>query len=175
MKTIDWKTVSANSTISKQFSLDVFNKFSSLSTCDVSSDNIEDVYGTLIQCTEDVALETLPKKEKNSQIKPSNSPSVLEARSHLKTISLSYHRSPSTALKIQLISAKKDLDDAYLNAEVDFINGKIKTLSNEHISKQHHHAWKTIKDLSGKNSGSSVRIKGVSAKNKILLLFFLRY
>jgi len=62
MKTIDWKTVSANSTISKQFSLDVFNKFSSLSTCDVSSDNIEDVYGTLIQCTEDVALETLPKK-----------------------------------------------------------------------------------------------------------------
>jgi len=107
------------------------------------------------------------KKEKNSQIKPSNSPSVLEARSHLKTISLSYHRSPSTALKIQLISAKKDLDDAYLNAEVDYINGKIKKLSNEHISKQHHLAWKTVKDLSGKNSGLSVRIKGGSSKKRL--------
>ena len=79
MKTIDWKTVSANSALSKQFSLDVFNKFSSLSTCDISSGNIEDVYGTLIQCTEDVALEILQKKEKRSQITPSNSPYVLEA------------------------------------------------------------------------------------------------
>ena len=43
MKTIDWKTVSANSALSKQFSLDVFNKFSSLSMC---SGNIEYVYGT---------------------------------------------------------------------------------------------------------------------------------
>ena len=78
MKTIDWKTVSANSALSKQFSLDILNKFSSLSTCDISSDNIEDVYGTLIQCTEDVALETLPKKEKNSQIKSSTHPLSLK-------------------------------------------------------------------------------------------------
>ena len=167
MKIIDWKAVSANSVLSKQFSLDVFNKFESLSTSYVDADNIEDVYGTLIKCTEEVALATLPKKEKRSQNKPSNSPSVLEARSHLKTVSSSYHRSPSKALKIQLISAKKGLDDAYLNAEVDFINGKIKKLSSEHISKRHHLAWKTIKDLSGKNSGSSVRIKGGSAKKRL--------
>jgi hypothetical protein len=109
MKTIDLESVSANSTLSKQFSFDVFNKFSSLSTCDLSSDNIEDVYGTLIQCTEEVALETLPKKEKKSQIKPSNSPSVLEARSHLKAISLSYHRFPSTAQKSSLSAPRRIL------------------------------------------------------------------
>ena len=49
-----------------------------------------------------------------------------------------------------MITAKKNHHDAYLNAEVDFIDGKIKKLSEEHI---HHLAWKTIKDLSGKNSG----------------------
>ena len=54
-----------------------------------------------------------------------------------------------------------------MNAEVDFINGKINKLSEEHISKKHHLAWKTMKDLSGKNSGSSVRIKGGSAKKRL--------
>ena len=167
MKSIDWKTVSANQTLSKQFSLDVFNRFKSLSTFEVNSDNIEDVYCTLIKSTEEVALATLPKREKKTQSKPSNSPSVVEARDHLKSVSLAYHRSPSKIMKIQLISAKKKLDDAYLNAEVDFINGKISKLSEEHVSRKHHLAWKTIKDLSGKNSGSSVRIKGGSAKKRL--------
>ena len=53
---------------------------------------------------------------------------MVEARNHLKSISLAYHRSPSQPLKIQLLSAKKNLDDAYLNAEVYFINGKIKVI-----------------------------------------------
>ena len=85
----------------------------------------------------------------------------------MKNVSLAYHRTPSTSLKIQLVSAKKDLEDAYLNAEVDFVNGKISHLSNEHISKKHHLAWKTIKDLSGKILGSSERIKGGSAKRRL--------
>ena len=120
--------VSSNSILSKQFSLDVFNKFQSLSSSEINSDNIEDVYNTLIKSTEEVALATLPKKERRTKEKPSNSSSVNEARSHLKTVSLNYHRLPSKALIIQLIAAKKNLDDAYLNAEIDFINGKIDQL-----------------------------------------------
>ena len=54
--------------------------------------------------------------------------------------------------------AKKNLDDAYLEAEVDFINGKINTLSMEHISRKHHLAWKTVKELSGKNSTTNVSL-----------------
>ena len=63
--------------------------------------------------------------------------------------------------------AKKDLDDAYLDAEVDYISGKIHDLSRHHISHKHHLAWKTVKVLAGKNATSSVRIKGGSA-NKCL-------
>ena len=55
MKIIDWKAVSANSVLSIQFSLDFLNKFESLSTSYVDADNIEDVYRTLIKCTEEVA------------------------------------------------------------------------------------------------------------------------
>ena len=66
-----------------------------------------------------------------------------------------------------MIVAKKNLDDAYLDSEVDFINGKIDTLSSQHITKQHHLAWKTVKELSGKNSGSNVSIKGGSSKKRL--------
>ena len=68
MKLIDWKAVSSNIVISKQFSLDVFNKFQSLSTSEINVHNIEDVYNTLIESTEDVALATLPKKRKEPRI-----------------------------------------------------------------------------------------------------------
>ena len=63
--------------------------------------------------------------------------------------------------------AKKNLYDAYLEAEVDFINGKMNTLLLEHISRKHHLAWKTVKELSGKNSNSNVSLKGGSAKKRL--------
>ena len=167
MKRIDWKEVSSNSQTSKDFVIQVFNRFQSLSTTDINSENVEDVYEILIKSTEEVALATLPKKKNRSQLKPSSSQRVADERSRLKSISLAYHKTPSQAGKIQLIMAKKDLDDAYLDAEVDYISGKINDLSRHHISNKHHLAWKTVKDLAGKNATSSVRIKGGSAKKRL--------
>ena len=66
-----------------------------------------------------------------------------------------------------MITAKKELEDAYLAAEVEYISGKIDDLSRYHVSNKHHLAWKTVKDLAGKNATSSVRIKGGSAKKRL--------
>ena len=63
--------------------------------------------------------------------------------------------------------AKKELEDSYLDAEVDYISGKISDLTKHHISKKHHLAWKTVKDLAGKNATSTVRLKGGSAKKRL--------
>ena len=143
MKTIDWKEVSLNPQMSKQFTLKVYKKFESLSTSQETAENIEEGYDTLVKSTEEVALATLPKKKNRTQFKHSHSLGVIEARSRLK------------------------LDGAYLNDEVDFINGKISRLTDENISKKHHLAWKSIKEISSKNSGSSVRIKGGSSKKRL--------
>lgn len=62
--------------------------------------------------------------------------------------------------------AKKNLDDAYLDSKVEYIKDKISKLTQEHISKQHHLAWTTIEDLSGKNPNYSIRMKGGSAKKR---------
>ena len=128
MKRIDWKEVSSNSQTSKDFVIQVFNRFQSLSTTDINSENVEDVYEIVIKSTEEVALATLHKKKNRSQLKPSSSRRVADERSRLKSISLAYHKTPSQAGKIQLIMAKKDLDDAYLDAEVDYISGMINDL-----------------------------------------------
>ena len=79
MKTIDWKEVSSNPVISKDFSVDVFNKFSSLSDTEINSDNIDEVYDNLIRSTEDIALSSLPKKKSKSKCKLSHSPSVSQS------------------------------------------------------------------------------------------------
>jgi len=64
MKRIDWKEVSTNSKMSKDFAIQVFNKFQLLSTTDVDTENVEDIYLKLIKSTEEVALATLPKKKR---------------------------------------------------------------------------------------------------------------
>ena len=109
MKTIDWKEISSNTDMSKQFTLEVYNKFQSLSTSEIDAENIEDVYSGLIVATEEIALATLPKKKSRGQSKPSNSPTVIEARNHLKSISLAYHHFPFQTLKMQMITASKIL------------------------------------------------------------------
>ena len=115
----------------------------------------------------EVALATLPKKKRRSELKPTASQRVVDARTKLKSISSAYHKAPSQTRGVELNMAKKQLDDAYLDAEVDYISGKIDYLSRYHISNKHHLAWKTVKDLTGKNNTSSVRTKGGSAKKRL--------
>ena len=78
MKSIDWKKVASDSQMCKDFTIQVFNKFQLLSTTEVDTENVEDVYSKLIKSTEEVALATLPKKKRRSESKPtaSQSPKV---------------------------------------------------------------------------------------------------
>ena len=66
-----------------------------------------------------------------------------------------------------LETAKKSLDTAYVDAQVDFVNGKIDELNNFHINQQHSAAWKTINELSGKGSKPSPTIKGGSWEKRL--------
>ena len=64
--------------------------------------------------------------------------------------------------------AKKQLDYAYLDAEVDYISGKSNGLSTYHISNKHHLARKAVEDLARKSNISSVRVKeGFDKKNDL--------
>ena len=90
-----------------------------------------------------------------------------KARKLVQLASQKYHASPTALHKIEMISAKKKLDDAYLDSEVDYINGKIEKLKNQHISKQHEQAWRTVKELAGKTKSSNIRIRGGCQKKRL--------
>ena len=167
MKSIDWKQVSANPPLSQQFTIEVFNRYQALEMEDINTDNIDIAYDNLIKLTEEVALSTLPKRKSRSKVTPGNSNIVKQAQESLRNISQKYNAAPTQSHKIELITAKKKLDDAYLNSQVDYINGKINTLSKHHISHQHQQAWSTIKELAGKTASTNIRIKGGSGKKRL--------
>ena len=107
MKRIDWKEVSSNNQASKDFAIQVFNKFQSLSATNGDTENVEDVYSNLIKATEEVALATLPKKKRRSESKPSVSKRVVDARIKLKSISSAHHEAPSPCRGVDLSTTKK--------------------------------------------------------------------
>ena len=135
----------------------------------LNEDNINAVYSNLIEATESVAKEMLPLKPRGKANIVKDCASVNSARESLKEISLDYHRSPTKPKKKALELAKKRLDEAYLKAEADFIDGKINDISSLHINKKHHAAWKTIGELSGKNSKPTTSIKGDQAIKECLV------
>ena len=166
MKCIDWRKVGPDKNLSHQFAAEVKNRFDALHN-DITQDNIDESYTTLSKLTQEVAEEMLPKKAKSCKHQPSTEACVEQAREKLKLISADYHRSPSVLKKVSLELAKRSLDEAYLQAEADYINGKISSIASLHISKQHHAAWNTISEISGKRSKSSVRLKGGSQSNRL--------
>merc|ERR1712015_151746 len=159
MKSIDWRKVAHDNNLSHQYAVEVKNRFELLHN-EINQDNVDESYTTLSKLTQEVAEEMLPKKSKSTKYQPTTEICVEQAREKLKLISNEYHRSPTALLKVSLELAKRSLDEAYLQAEADYINGKISNIANLHISKQHHAAWNTISEISGKRSKSSVRLKG---------------
>lgn len=69
MKAIDWKAVYRDKNLSSQYAVNVFNRFQELSHYDpeksqLDSRNIDLIIGNLIKANEEVALSTLPPKNK---------------------------------------------------------------------------------------------------------------
>ena len=166
MKTIDWRKVAQDKILSHQFAVEVKNRFELLHD-EINQDNVDESYTSLSKLTQEVAKEMLPRKAKSTKYQPSTAACVEQAREKLKHISTEYHRSPSALLKVSLELAKRALDEAYLQAEADFINGKISNIASLHISKQHHAAWNTISEISGKRSKTTVRLKGGSQSKRL--------
>ena len=90
----------------------------------------------------------------------------------MKSSSLNYHSNPSPINKGKLVAARKALDDAYIDAQVAYLNEKIDNLSNLHINQQHSSAWKTINELSGRGSNPTPTIKGGNREKKTRKLAF---
>ena len=168
MKAIDWKKVGMDKNLSSLYSVNVFNRFQELCTYSrIESDNVDSIYSNLIKANEEISILLLPKKPKSRKNPITSDMGVSQARENLKRNAFLYHSNPSIFNKDRLAAAKKSLDEAYLNAQVAFVNGKIDDITNLHINQQHSAAWKIINELSGKGSKPSTTIKGGNKEKRL--------
>ena len=90
MRTIDWRKVTQDKELSKEFAVTVHNRFHSLYPNIVldSENHLEDSYFNLSKITEEIAIEMLPKKEKSTPFAPSTARIVELAREKVKCCSI---------------------------------------------------------------------------------------
>ncbi|XP_066928664.1 uncharacterized protein [Clytia hemisphaerica] len=167
LKQIDWKRASTNPEVCSMFGIEVFNRFSTLFNEELTKDNVELAYSCLKDSTEKVALEQLPRKQKRAKSDPKECPLVKKARENLTKASSLYNAAPTRRRKEQLNSAKIKLDEAYLEAQVSFIDTQLKDMSEQFSKNSHRDAWKVVQQLSGKNSKPSIQLKGGSDKKRL--------
>jgi exonuclease III len=157
IKQIDWAKVSSNEALKHAFAVDVKNRFEALSN---PSDNIEVRYSNLILSSEEIALSTLPKKEKIAKTSFYEVECVRVAREKLKAAKQKYERRPTRNLQRETTQAQVNLDEAYSTANATYIQEEIDKISGLHTAKQHAAAWKTINNLSGRKEKPLIRLKG---------------
>ena len=108
------------------------NRYSALSQ---PEDDVETIYNNITKCTEEVALKTLPKKRKRKSVTLSAHALVKEARKTVSAARNQHQNQPSETSLRNVNKAQRKLDEAYANAEAEFIQGKIDRVSRQHLSK----------------------------------------
>ena len=155
--------MTSDPTLKQTFTLEVKNRFDALSD---PSDSIDTRYNNLIISNEEIALSTLPKKEKVKGNDLSAKDLVKNARKELIKVKSQYlNKLTRNALK-NITQAQNKLDEAYATAEADYIQGKINKIACLHTAKQHAASWKVINELAGRKEKPSIRIKGGSAAKR---------
>ena len=163
MKQIDWRAVSSCPELTSIYAINVHNRFEELSK---PGDDIDTQYQNIITATEEVALHSLPKQKK-TKLSPISSHSIVnKARENVQAAVRKYQNDQSEFSRKAITKAQRELDEAYLTAETEFIQGKISQLERESITKQHASAWKTINEITGRKSKPSITIKGGSQEKR---------
>ena len=111
MKSIDWKSVQRDKDLSTQYPVKVLNRFQEINgSSALDSTNIDLILGNLIKANEEIALSTLPKKDKSKRNIVALDSKVIDARAKLRKFTSDYHCNPSQSNKKKIAEAKKSLD-----------------------------------------------------------------
>jgi|TARA_B110001454_G_scaffold215734_1_gene237708 exonuclease III len=164
MKQVDWQQVTADKSLTKDYTLAVKNRFDALKTSD---DTTEEIYSKIITSVEEIALDSLPKKPKKKVTPLSSHHLVKEAREQLVHAQREYVSNHIIPIKRKVRKAQQFLDRAYATAEAEFVHSQVKSISKLHKEKKHSAAWKVVNEISGRKSKPSITIKGGSATNRL--------
>ena len=127
---IDWRAVSSCPELTSIYAINVHNRFEELSKL---GDDIDTQYQNIITATEEVALHSLLKKKK-TKLSPISSHSLVnKARENVQAAVRKYQNNQFEFSRKAITKAQRELDEAYLTAETEFIQGKISQLERERV------------------------------------------
>ncbi len=160
---VDWKSLTHDSDLRYQYSLEVKNKYSSL----LEENTLEHDYGLLARAVTETAVSKLPRKRPKRRDNPFNSQDITRKREVLQKTALLHRTCPSHETKDSLESAKKSLDTAYATATSEYLNKRTKELEAAHEEHRHTKSWRIIRELSASGSTPLSKIPGNDSSERL--------
>ena len=137
----DWKELSKDQNLQKQYTVKIRNRFSALQTAEETA---TECYQRFIDANREVTELLIPKVKKVKKAQPSEDPRVGAAREKVKATSRTYQQITSEDNRLDQEQAKKELEVAYNKVTKEMLCKKIKEVETAHINSQHGLAWKLV-------------------------------
>ena len=160
----DWKELSKDQNLQKQYTAKIRNRFSALQTAE---DTATECYQRFIDANREVTELVIPKVKKVKKAQPSEDTRVGAAREKVKATSRTYQQITTEDNRLDQEQAKKELEVAYNKVTEEMLCEKIKEVETAHINSQHGLAWKLVKDISGRRETQKGQIAGNTQQERL--------
>ena len=163
LKKVDWSSITNNSQLSFDYSVEVQNRYNAL----LKEDNTEENYDLLVESVTGTALEMLPKKKDRKRSNPYKDPDITHHRNILKEASTAHRASPSFTTKDSLEKAKKELDCAYTSATERYVSQRTSQLESTNPEYRHGSSWHIIREVTASNTVPFSKVPGETSEDRL--------
>lgn len=164
----DWSQLLTDDNIKTAYSVEVTNHYNALQ--DLTDDNTSNTqYNNIIEAHSRAAETHVPVKPRKKRRVPWEDQNITEKREELKRFHAYMVKNPTIENEAKAEEMKKELDDAYLKEQEEYVKEKISIIQNAHINQQSRLAWATVNEVSGRKKTASGQIKAKSAEERVKL------
>ena len=160
----DWKCLSTDANIQKQYAIEVRNRFEGL---EIEDESATDRYERFIKANQEATEKVIPLKKKAHKTRFSSNPRVIAARDAIKDSYQKYQKSASDNDRETYEAAKKVLSETYNQVMEEDLSEKIQEVQRAHANSQHGVSWKIINDITGRKASAKGMLLGSSQKERV--------
>ena len=163
----DWSLLD-NGDIRDKYSLALRNKFDALQE-NTETHTPNDEYENFVNAHFEAAAEYIPTQQRTKTRVLWETLSVREKRADVKTVSKCNRKNPTNTNALKLKKAQNELANIYLKEQTEYIQNQIDRIKDSVEDKQSRIAWKTINEVSRRESTAKAKLKVTSQQEWIHL------
>lgn len=160
----DWSSLKSHGDLQQLYTVEVKNRFNELQE---GTESITQLYQHLITANTEAAEKLIPKKKRKIKKNQSKDPRVVQARTKIQQVFEHYQNKPDEDQRINLETAKKSLQEIYLEIADEELNNMIDEINSADTMHNHQNSWKLVNEISGRKKAKTAIIKGKSKKERV--------